>query len=200
METPTYKTYRPNMKEFEDFQGLVRKWANNCTLCTCPIPPLFQINRIESEGGHKSGICKIIPPEEWIPRKEGYRLEEFKFDIERPIKQVKGGKCVLRAGSLKPLFQEFKAIGEKHESGCRGYYQTKCMGQVRIQTGKLGLFGLKSVQVRFENLFKEKMSVLDYYHLSQQPERQTPSHVDEEDLEARYWKLIAYNPPICKHA
>ena len=30
---------------------------------------------VESQGAHKAGIIKVVPPEEWIPRKEGYELD-----------------------------------------------------------------------------------------------------------------------------
>ena len=50
------KIYKPTMEEFRDFSKFVE--------------------RIEKEDeAHKIGICKIIPPEEWVPRKKGYALK-----------------------------------------------------------------------------------------------------------------------------
>ena len=63
------KVYRPTMAEFSDFLGFVEK--------------------IEREDqAHLAGICKIIPPDEWVPRKSGYGIENLEFEIESPIEQV----------------------------------------------------------------------------------------------------------------
>ena len=63
------KVYRPTMAEFSDFLGFVEK--------------------IEREDqAHLAGICKIIPPTEWVPRKSGYGIENLEFEIESPIEQV----------------------------------------------------------------------------------------------------------------
>jgi jumonji domain-containing protein 2 len=67
IDIPKAMVFKPTMEEFKDFSGYIR--------------------HIESAGGHHAGICKIIPPDEWIPRKEGYNVDSFKFDIETPIKQ-----------------------------------------------------------------------------------------------------------------
>ena len=64
----TPKTYYPSMEEFADFSKFVDK--------------------IEAEdSAHLAGICKIVPPKEWIPRKSGYDLEGINFNIDNPIKQ-----------------------------------------------------------------------------------------------------------------
>ena len=62
------KVYRPTMEEFSDFAKFVAK--------------------IEREDkAHEMGICKIIPPEEWVPREKGYALADLDLYIEAPIKQ-----------------------------------------------------------------------------------------------------------------
>lgn len=62
------KIYRPTMEEFRDFPKFVAK--------------------IEKEDeAHNIGICKIIPPDEWIPRKKGYALADLDVVIETPVKQ-----------------------------------------------------------------------------------------------------------------
>lgn len=43
-------------------------------------------------GAHKAGIAKVIPPKEWVPRKEGYNLENLNITIPSPICQVVTGK------------------------------------------------------------------------------------------------------------
>ena len=62
------KVYRPTMEEFRDFAKFVEK--------------------IEREDrAHEMGICKIIPPDEWVPREKGYALADLDLYIEAPIKQ-----------------------------------------------------------------------------------------------------------------
>ena len=57
------KIYKPTMEEFRDFSKFVE--------------------RIEKEDeAHKIGICKIIPPEEWVPRKKGYALKVKLVSVE----------------------------------------------------------------------------------------------------------------------
>ena len=71
------KVYRPTMAEFSDFLGFVEK--------------------IEREDqAHLAGICKIIPPDEWVPRKSGYGIENLEFEIESPIEQVRSIVMILR--------------------------------------------------------------------------------------------------------
>ena len=54
-EVPKCVTYRPTWEEFKDFHKFLKY--------------------VESQGAHKAGIIKVVPPEEWIPRKEGYDLD-----------------------------------------------------------------------------------------------------------------------------
>ena len=55
IQVPECVTYRPTWEEFKDFGKY--------------------IDYLESQGAHKAGIAKIVPPKEWIPRKEGYSLD-----------------------------------------------------------------------------------------------------------------------------
>ena len=55
IQVPECVTYRPTWEEFKDFGKY--------------------IEYIESQDAHKAGIAKIVPPPEWIPRKEGYNLD-----------------------------------------------------------------------------------------------------------------------------
>ena len=48
-------TYRTTWEEFKDFGKYVEY--------------------LESQDAHKAGIAKIVPPPEWIPRKDGYNLD-----------------------------------------------------------------------------------------------------------------------------
>ena len=68
MSFPEYQTFYPTMEEFSDFMGY--------------------INKIETEHkANEAGICKIVPPKEWIPRKAGYNLDDMDYTIQGPIRQ-----------------------------------------------------------------------------------------------------------------
>ncbi|XP_050080206.1 uncharacterized protein LOC126567901 [Anopheles maculipalpis] len=66
------QVFRPTWEEFKNF-------------------PKY-IEYIESQGAHKAGLAKIIPPSEWVPRKSGYDLDDLNLTIPAPICQVVAGK------------------------------------------------------------------------------------------------------------
>ncbi|KFB37556.1 AGAP011180-PA-like protein [Anopheles sinensis] len=66
------QVFRPTWDEFKDFAKY--------------------IEYIESQGAHKAGLAKIIPPPEWKPRKNGYNLDDINLTIPAPICQVVAGK------------------------------------------------------------------------------------------------------------
>ncbi|BFZ16512.1 hypothetical protein BsWGS_19551 [Bradybaena similaris] len=76
MTTPAPSTpdgimvFRPTFEEFKDFKQY--------------------IHYIESQGAHKMGLAKIIPPKEWVPRKTGY--DDLDLMIPAPIEQVVTGQ------------------------------------------------------------------------------------------------------------
>ncbi|XP_012522315.1 uncharacterized protein LOC105828504 isoform X2 [Monomorium pharaonis] len=69
---PRIQVFRPTYEEFKDFTKYVEY--------------------MESQGAHKAGLAKVIPPPEWIPRKKGYNLDELDLTIPAPICQVVTGK------------------------------------------------------------------------------------------------------------
>ncbi|XP_044762733.1 uncharacterized protein LOC123319837 [Coccinella septempunctata] len=69
---PKIMVFRPTWDEFKDFSKYVQV--------------------MESQGAHKAGLAKVIPPPEWVPRKSGYNLEDLKVTIPAPICQVVTGK------------------------------------------------------------------------------------------------------------
>lgn len=81
------KIYRPTMEEFKDFMGFIR-------------------NIEKDESALEAGICKIIPPDEWVPRKAGYNLEDMNYTIEGPIKQkfqnIGDPGCYQTKGIIQP--------------------------------------------------------------------------------------------------
>ncbi|XP_032665564.1 lysine-specific demethylase 4C-like isoform X2 [Odontomachus brunneus] len=69
---PRIQVFRPTYEEFKDFSRYVEY--------------------MESQGAHKAGLAKVIPPSEWVPRKEGYELDNLNLTIPAPICQVVTGK------------------------------------------------------------------------------------------------------------
>ena len=81
-------TYYPTMEEMENFEAYVAY--------------------MESQGAHKEGIARIVPPKEWIPRKAGYEPSEMTdIIIKKPVKQeiISTGVAYTVSGdrSLPPL-------------------------------------------------------------------------------------------------
>uniref|UniRef100_A0A2M4ANH2 [histone H3]-trimethyl-L-lysine(9) demethylase n=1 Tax=Anopheles triannulatus TaxID=58253 RepID=A0A2M4ANH2_9DIPT len=69
------QVFRPTWEQFTDFSKY--------------------IEYIESQGAHRAGLAKIIPPPEWVPRKKGYDLAGLNLTIPAPICQVVAGKLGL---------------------------------------------------------------------------------------------------------
>ncbi|EFN72390.1 Probable JmjC domain-containing histone demethylation protein 3B [Camponotus floridanus] len=69
---PRIQVFRPTYEEFKNFTKYVEY--------------------MESQGAHKAGLAKVIPPPEWVPRKTGYNLDELDLTIPAPICQVVTGK------------------------------------------------------------------------------------------------------------
>lgn len=69
---PKIQVFRPTFEEFKDFSKY--------------------ISFLESEGAHKAGLAKIVPPPEWKPRAIGYDLKDIQIQIPAPICQVVTGK------------------------------------------------------------------------------------------------------------
>ncbi|XP_020282072.1 lysine-specific demethylase 4C-like isoform X2 [Pseudomyrmex gracilis] len=69
---PRIQVFRPTYEEFKNFTKYVEY--------------------MESQGAHKAGLAKVIPPPEWIPRKKGYNLDDLDLIIPSPICQVVTGK------------------------------------------------------------------------------------------------------------
>ncbi|XP_064477550.1 lysine-specific demethylase 4C-like isoform X2 [Ornithodoros turicata] len=120
---PRIMVFRPTLEEMKDFSKY--------------------LEYVESQGAHKAGLAKIIPPKEWIPRKGGY--DNINLVIPAPISQV--------------------------------------------VTGRLGLYQQYNIQ-------KKSMTVKEFKKVAESEKYRTPVHFDYEDLERKYWKNVAYNPPI----
>ncbi|XP_058805432.1 lysine-specific demethylase 4A-like [Phymastichus coffea] len=70
--TPRIQVFRPTYEEFKDFSKYIAY--------------------MESQNAHKAGVAKVIPPPEWVPRKQGYNTDDIKLTIPAPICQVVTGK------------------------------------------------------------------------------------------------------------
>ncbi|KXJ18313.1 lysine-specific demethylase 4A [Exaiptasia diaphana] len=90
--------FRPTRAEFSDFSAYIRK--------------------LESHGAHKAGIVKIVPPNEWVPRRNYNAVD---IDIPAPIHQVITGTQGLfqlfNVQKKKLSYKEFKAMAndESHK-------------------------------------------------------------------------------------
>ncbi|XP_070065639.1 probable lysine-specific demethylase 4B isoform X7 [Drosophila virilis] len=72
-DIPRIMVFRPTWEEFKDF-------------------PKY-IAYMESQGAHKAGLAKVVPPSEWVPRRSGYAdLDALNVTIPAPICQVVTGK------------------------------------------------------------------------------------------------------------
>lgn len=61
------QTFYPTYDEFKDLQKYM--------------------NYLETQGAHLAGICKIVPPKEWIPRRQGYNPNDIDINIQYPVQQ-----------------------------------------------------------------------------------------------------------------
>lgn len=95
---PRIMVFRPTMEEFQDFAKY--------------------IDYMESQGAHKAGLAKVIPPKEWCPRQSGYD-DIGHLIIPAPISQLVTGRQGLyqqyniqkRAMTVK----EFKKMAESEK-------------------------------------------------------------------------------------
>ena len=79
------------------------------------------IEYMESQGAHKVGLAKIVPPIEWIPRKSGYNNLDVttKIKIKTPISQSVEGKEGLYAQyniqHKSMTIEEFENLAKSHK-------------------------------------------------------------------------------------
>ncbi|VEL35882.1 unnamed protein product [Protopolystoma xenopodis] len=130
---PEIPVYRPNWDEFTKFPSC--------------------IDLIEEMGAHHVGLCKIIPPKEWKPRKEGYDNLDT-FCVEKPISQITTGSLgiylqnidVRKSMSLKefkklsftplyrtPSYEDWDHLEKKYWSSisfCRPLYGANISGSI----------------------------------------------------------------------
>ncbi|KAJ7356170.1 Lysine-specific demethylase 4B [Desmophyllum pertusum] len=90
--------FRPTLAEFSNFPAYIHK--------------------MEEVGAHRAGVAKVIPPKEWVPRKN---YEDIDITIPAPILQVVTGTqglCQLFNVQKKAMsFSEFKKLAnsERHK-------------------------------------------------------------------------------------
>ncbi|XP_025191836.1 lysine-specific demethylase 4C-like [Melanaphis sacchari] len=98
--TPRIMVFRPTWSEFQNFSSY--------------------IEFMESQGAHKAGVAKVIPPPEWIPRKKSYFENDImSLKIPAPICQVVQGKQGLYQQlniQKKPMtVADYKVMAESDE-------------------------------------------------------------------------------------
>lgn len=90
--------FRPTLSEFSNFPAYIRK--------------------MEEMGAHRAGVAKVIPPKEWVPRKN---YEDIDITIPAPILQVVTGTQGLfqlfNVQKKAMSFSEFKKLAncERHK-------------------------------------------------------------------------------------
>ncbi|XP_060872908.1 probable lysine-specific demethylase 4B [Metopolophium dirhodum] len=71
--TPSIMVFKPTWSEFKNFSSY--------------------IELMESQGAHKAGVVKVIPPPEWKPRKKSYDEDDImSLKITTPVCQIVQGK------------------------------------------------------------------------------------------------------------
>ncbi|XP_035698679.1 lysine-specific demethylase 4C-like [Branchiostoma floridae] len=87
-------TFRPTFEEFKDFSSY--------------------IGYMESQGAHRAGLAKVIPPKEWCPAKQYDKVEDM--TIPAPIQQMVTGQQGLYQQyniQKKPLtVKEYRKLAE----------------------------------------------------------------------------------------
>ena len=103
LNVPEAPVFRPTMEEFKDFNKYVEF--------------------LETTDAPKAGICKIVVPNEWVPRKIGYKIEDLNYTITGPIKQ------------------NFNQVGVKGTYQTKGILKPAMTVQVKFFFYKIILFG-----------------------------------------------------------
>uniref|UniRef100_A0A7R9CNP2 [histone H3]-trimethyl-L-lysine(9) demethylase n=1 Tax=Timema cristinae TaxID=61476 RepID=A0A7R9CNP2_TIMCR len=99
---PKIMVFRPTYDEFKDFSSYVAY--------------------MESQGAHKAGLAKVIPPPEWKPRKNGYDIKNIDITIPAPICQVVDGKPGLY--TQINVQKKSMTVQEYHDLAISSKYQT----------------------------------------------------------------------------
>lgn len=103
MPVPQIQVFRPTYDEFKDFSKYV----------------LY----MESQGAHKAGLAKVIPPLEWVPRKEAY--DNVDLNIPAPISQVVTGNYQQYGVYQQESFErKAMTLAKFREKACSERYKT----------------------------------------------------------------------------
>ena len=96
-DVPNILVFRPTWEEFKDFNKYMKY--------------------VESVGAHRAGIAKIIPPKEWVPRKNGYDMEEImKMKIPDPIcQEMDGTKGIFQSLNVRKNALSVKEFHKKSQ-------------------------------------------------------------------------------------
>ncbi|XP_054162658.1 lysine-specific demethylase 4C-like [Oppia nitens] len=101
---PRIMVFRPTIEEMKDFSKY--------------------LEYMESQGAHKAGLAKIIPPAEWKPRKKGY--ENIDLMIKAPIQQVvTGGQGLYQQYNIQKKamsVKEFKKLANSSKYQTPSYF------------------------------------------------------------------------------
>ncbi|XP_037287700.1 lysine-specific demethylase 4C isoform X4 [Rhipicephalus microplus] len=132
-------------------------------------------------GGATGGTCTSSVPKIMVFRPTLEEMQDFSKYLEHMesmgahkaglAKIIPPKEWIPRKGGYDDIDMEIPSPISQVVSGGQGLYQ-----QYNIQ--------------------KKSMSVKDFRRVAQSDRFSTPPHFDYEDLERKYWKNIAFNPPI----
>ena len=139
------------------------------------------IGRIEARGAHEAGICKVVPPKVWVPRKSGYSLNEMMMKIRRPL--------------MQRFIPTATAGAYQNVSTARKPLAVKVRTDLSTVLQYLAVFwhGIPMPQTHWPFM---SFCFQALYDLAMKDRYGTPKHSSDEDLEMQYWSSLMFVPPV----
>ncbi|XP_073915826.1 lysine-specific demethylase 4D-like [Castor canadensis] len=172
-------TFQPTLEEFSNFNKYIAY--------------------MESQGAHRAGLAKVIPPKGWRARQSYDNISDML--IATPLQQVVSGGAEEFSN-----FNKYIAYMESqgHRAGLakvippKGWRARQSYDNIsdmliatplqQVVSGGAGVF------TQYHK--KKAMTVGQYRHLANSEKHRTPAHLNYEDLERKYWKNRLYDSPI----
>ncbi|EPY78543.1 hypothetical protein CB1_001050001 [Camelus ferus] len=160
-------TFRPTMEEFKDFNKYVAY--------------------IESQGAHRAGLAKVIPPKEWKPRQTYDDIDDVV--IPAPIQQVVTGQSGLF--TQYNIQKKAMTVGEyRRLANSENYHSASAFSRAVPSPGQRVSEQSPTLGDPAGTLSPAMLSELFV------PRYCTPRHQDFDDLERKYWKNLTFVSPI----
>ena len=124
-----------------------------------------------------------------------FQMEEFK-DFKKFIEKIEREDNAHLAGIVK-------IVPPKEWVPRKAGYDIETFGDLMIESPNKQKFNWISDEkgcYQTKGLIQDKISVKDYYAMTQSPKYATPTNSGFEDLEKKYWKSLSYQGcPICEY-